>query len=91
MFWNRLQGPELKSAAMEMVQAHSNGCLDQGSFGGGVRREVRFCALPKVVSRRTPKCVGLSSWKDGVIYLDGGVCGRMFGCWDRSLVSDMLS
>lgn len=32
-----------------MVQTCNNGCLDKGSFGGGVRKEVRFCTLLKVV------------------------------------------
>lgn len=65
-----------------MVQAHNNGCLDQGSLGGGVRKEVRFCALLKVVLRRSPKFVGLSTWKDGGIYWDGGIWGRILGHWD---------
>lgn len=48
-------------------------------------------ALLKAVLRRTPKFLGLSIWKDVVIDLGWGVCGRMPESWDQNLVSDMLS
>lgn len=66
MFWNRLQGSELKCDAFEIVQVHNNGCLNKGSFGGGVRKEIRFWTLMKEVLTRVKensKYVGLSNWK----------------------------
>lgn len=77
-----------------MIQAHNSCYLNQGSFGGGGGKEDIFWTLLKAVLtgvKENSKFVGLSSWKDGVIYWVGKVCERMSGTWAQSLISDMLS
>lgn len=75
-----------------MVQAHNNGCLNQGGFGGVDREEVRFWTLLKIVLtgiKENSKFIGLSNWEDGVI----GTGKFVGGCLGAgiSLLSDMLS
>lgn len=92
MFWNRLQGPELKCDTIAMVQAHNSGCLNQGGFGGVGREEVRFWTLLKIVLtgvKENSKFIGLSNWEDGVIGM-GKFVGGCLGA-GISLLSDMLS
>lgn len=68
-----------------MVQAHNNGCLNQGGFGGVGREEVRFWILLQIVLtgvKENSKFIGLHNWEDGVVEM-GKFVGRCLG-WDQS-------